>query len=281
MAAFVHFFLKYVRVAEIHLSVLFYCIFPPFSNVPPLFSFFSCVRGGWGNEKYELHTFPPNQMLSDYQANVSFGLGWLIFFFSLTDCWLSANISDQLQKHLFWIWHLCCCSIPVTVCRDFLLFVKFSFSCSPLSHVHIHPLEAPFSPWGHQFVVSYWSCFVRRNINRDVLTFGYWDTSNIHQRASLIWSLVGGDGGREKKYTSVRLFLFAWSTYIASSKTATASAINWKCIHKHMFNWSEKTLVLSFCHGVIVVLCCLGVLANIYGGLICSKTIQCKMEEFL
>lgn len=35
---------------------VFYCIFLS-PNFPPLFSFFSCVRGGWGIEKYECMPF--------------------------------------------------------------------------------------------------------------------------------------------------------------------------------------------------------------------------------
>lgn len=53
------------------ICTVFFLLTPTFT--PLCFLFFSCARGGWGNEKYELHTFPLNQMASDYEANISVG----------------------------------------------------------------------------------------------------------------------------------------------------------------------------------------------------------------
>lgn len=119
--------------------------------------------------------YPPNQMLSDYKANISIAFSYL-----QATVWVLNLV--KIQKIDVQPYAACILAgISCWPCLYRALWV--SFDCEFLFLLQI------FSPWGHQFV-SYWFCIVRRNTNRDILTFGYWDTSNIHQRASSIWRLA-------------------------------------------------------------------------------------------
>lgn len=82
MPVFVSFSCLHYDIFLVFCSVLLYF---PFPKLSPLFVFirFMC-EGRLGNWRIWMHTFPPNQMLSDSEADVSFGPVWLEDFF-LTD----------------------------------------------------------------------------------------------------------------------------------------------------------------------------------------------------
>lgn len=123
-------------------TVLLYCIFFPF-----VFILFMCERR-LGEMKNMLHTFPPNQMLSDYEANISTGLSWLrlcknIFSdFIHTARWVIVinNYNDlnicncALTYSMFWL---------LSFVWEFLLFLPPA--CAYISlHIHRKELKAPF-----------------------------------------------------------------------------------------------------------------------------------------